>query len=472
MSPLRLHPGLPAAALLSVGLGFASAELGPRALAAVIALPCALLLLMQPRWSFWALIASIPVTVDFGSGITVTRVLLPLVIVSIVGNALLRRCAWPNPFGSPPALAGTLFFCAIALSAVTARALHGSFADGERINKELTAYLTRAVLYMLTLSMLRTPGDVRSAIRVLVVAGVAEALVVMAQVHLRLVLPGDWRSTAVNNIEGTSGAFRAEGTTPHPIYLAGYLQMVLPFAVLLALQARLGVRLLLAGCIALMLYAWSAAVSRSSMLGLVAMAAVVMCIASRLGRAIVVGAVIAAVLALSAHGWSVTDLADTIGRLRHFGSGLRADQLTSTAGSLQFRLESWLGGWGVFLAYPFTGAGLGQAFHVYQPYLPGWAESPFHPQDIHNAFIGVAADVGAPGLAGLLGLWCFALAGVRAAWHDPAMGPYARALLVALLGQVVFLFMNPMVRDMWFTVGLGAALGQVMRLQRQPQGAA
>lgn len=463
MTALRIPTGTLAAGALAVGLGFAAAQMGSKTLALVIAAPCVLLLLARPQWSFWLLVASIPVTVDFGSGLTVTRLVIPLVVASILCNAVLRRCPWPNPLGSPAALTGALFFLAIGLSVVMASVLHGSSVDGVRVNKELTGYLTRLVLFMLTLAMVRRDSDVRAVTWVMVIAGVVEALVVVAQVHFRLVLPGDWRSTAISNVEATSGDFRAEGTTPHPIYLAGYLQMVLPFALLLAWQARLGTRLLVWAGVALLMYAWSAAVSRSSMLGLVAMAAAALCIWSRAGRALVVAGAIAFVLALSAHGWSLTDLAQTIEQLRNFGSNLRADQITSSAGSLQFRMESSIGGWNLFLAQPLTGAGLGQALYAYVAHLPAWASSPFHPQDIHNAFIGVAADAGFFALALLVALWVLTLRGIRAAWSDPVLGPYARTLLVVLIGQFVFLCLNPMVRDMWFTLALGAAFGQIMK---------
>lgn len=68
MTALRMQPGTLAAALLAIGLGFAASELGSKALMLGIAVPCVLLLLARPRWSFWLLIASIPVTVDFDPG--------------------------------------------------------------------------------------------------------------------------------------------------------------------------------------------------------------------------------------------------------------------------------------------------------------------------------------------------------------------------------------------------------------------
>jgi len=241
--------------------------------------------------------------------------------------------------------------------------------------------------------------------------------------------------------------------------------MVLPFAVLAGVQARLGGRLLALAGLALMLYAWSAAVSRSSLLGILAMTGTALCIWSRWGRALVLSLAVLLVLALAAHGWRATELAQSIEQLRSLGGGLRPEQLTSTAGSLAFRLESSAGGWALFMAHPLTGVGLGQTYHLYSPYLPVWAESPYHPQDIHNAFVGVATDAGALSLAALLALWWLALRGVRAAWHDPELGAAARTLCVALVGQLVFVCLTPMVRDMWFTLALAAAMGSLMRQQ-------
>ena len=463
MTASRINPGFAAAALLALLLGYGAAEFGPKLLLLAVATPCALLLMARPQWCFWLLVASIPVTVELGSGVTVTKLLVPLVIASVLVNAVMRRCPWPNPIGSVTAVTGTVFFAVVGLSVVLATLGTNASFDSIRANRELGAYATRMLLFVLTLSMLRSDNDVRNVSIAIVVAAVVEALVVIAQVHFRLVLPGDWRAAAISNVEGTTGDFRAEGTTAHPIYLAGYLQMVLPFAVLVPLRAKPLGRIIAVVCCALLLYAWSLAVSRSSMLGIVAMVATALCVWSRVGRALVLSAAVVFLLALAAHGWNLTDLAQTIEQLRHFGQGLRADQLQSTASSLQFRLESSAGGWNLFLANPFTGVGLGQAIHVYMAYLPAWATSPFHPQDIHNAFLGVAAETGFLGLGALLALWGLALRGIHAAWNDAVLGAYARTLLVVLVGQAVFLALTPMVRDMWFTVPLGAALGQIMQ---------
>jgi O-antigen ligase len=447
------------AAALAVLAGVAAVELGTKALLLTAALPVALALLAQPRWAFWLLVAALPVTVELGAGITVSRVVVPLVVLSVLLNALLGRCAFPNPLASTPARVGLAFFMVAALAWLTAAGWSPGMLDPELRSVEANANVTRLVIFMLTLSLVRTPEDARGAIRVLVVAATLEALLVVAQVKLRFVLPGNWRASAMGNVAESAGDFRADGTTAHPIYLAGYLQMVMPFAAAMLWRGRPLLRLVGAAVLALLVYAWAAAVSRSSMLGLAAMAVVALCLWTPASRALVIALAVGFVLALAAHGWSLSALSVTVEQFRNFGRGLSADQLTSSSGALQFRLESTLGGWNLFLAHPLTGVGLGQVRHHYMAYLPEWAHSPFHPVDIHNVFTAVAAESGGFALLLLLALWVLALRGLHRAWRDPALRPIAGPLLVALVGQLVFVSLTPMVREMWFTLALACALG-------------
>lgn len=458
-------PNIPIVLIVGMVLGLATGLFGLKALLLIVGAPVVLLLLLHPQWCFWLLVAAIPVTIDFGQGLTVTRVVIPVVALGILSNALIRRCPWPNPLGSTAARVGSLFFLSILLSLAVAWLTQRVPLDMLRLNKELAGYATRVAMFFVTLSFVRRPQDVRQVVLVLVLVGILEALIVVAQIHFRLVLPGDWRFSSIARVDSTEGTFRAEGTTPHPIYLAGFLQMVLPFAVLLLLRARLFWRLPLATAIALMLYAWYAAYSRSSLLALVLMLAVALYFFTRFGRAVVVIGFLGFLALLAAHAWSLPDLAQTLEEIRHFGKAVRSDQLTSVAGSLQFRIESSVGGWNLFMAHPLFGVGLAQAIHEYMQYLPGWAVSPFHPEVIHNSFFEVASENGVFALFFLLWLWFIAFRGVASAWNDPELSFYARALFVALVGQVFFLSMTPMVRDIWFTLPLAAAFGEIMTVK-------
>lgn len=452
---------LPGLLLLAGALGWLVSNMGMKAPLAVAFVPLLAALVMHPRWAFWLLIASIPVTIDFGSGLTVSRVVVPLVVTSIAIAVAVRRCPPIRPLRTPAGRAASLMLASIIISAVTMR-LGGDWRlDAELANKDLTAYVTRFTLFFITLMMVREERDLRNALRVLVITGALEALVVLAQVHFRLALPGDWRFSAKLNIVDSEGTFRAEGTTAHPVYLAGYLQMVLPVALLLAAQARGFERGLYAASFGLMLYAWSAAYSRSSLLGLVAMAALAAVIWSRLGRIVVVACSTLLVLGLSAHGWSVTDFAQTLEELRHIGQEVHKDQLSPVASSLQFRLESSVGGLLLFLEHPWWGVGLGQARHHYVPLLPSWAISLFHPNAIHNAFLEVASELGIIGFVAFLAIWWHALRGVALAWNHPRLAATARVMALVLTGQATLLLMTPMVRDVWFSLALTAALGAV-----------
>ena len=468
----RISPTIPVTVTAGILLGAAIGVVGTRALLLIAGAPVLMLLLWQPKWSFWLLVATIPVTIDFGGGLTVTRIIIPLVGLCILSNALLRRCPWPNPVGSSAARIGTLFFLSVLLALTVAWLNQTVPLDTVGLNTELAGYATRLALFFVTLSFVQRPRDVRQVLIVLVVSGVLESLIVVAQMHFRLVLPGDWRFSAWANVASTGGTFRAEGTTPHPVFLAGFLQMVLPFAVLFLLRARrIILKLALAVAVVLILYAWYAAYSRSSLVAIVLMVAVAVFLFSGWGRALVITGGLAFLVLLAAHGWSLPDLAQTFEDIRNFGAAVRRGQLTSGAGSLQFRLESSAGGWNLFMANPLFGVGLAQAIHQYLPYLPHWAVTPFHPVAIHNAFLEVAAESGIMALLFFSSLWLLAFRGVLSAWNDRRLAPYARALFIALVGQFMFVIMTPMVRDVWFTLPLAAACGQIMAARardRQP----
>jgi O-antigen ligase len=446
-------------------LGAVIAIAGTKAFLAILALPLFLVLLIRPQVCLWVLIAVIPVTIDFGGGLTVTRMVLPPVLAAIFFNAAAERCPWPNPFATDAGRTALFFMLAVVAGVALSNA---RVFDAESLTKEASGYLTRFVLFFVTLSMVKSARDIRHVLWVLVAVSIAEALITIAQVHFRFVLPGDWRAAAQSKIDVSTDGFRAEGTTPHPIFLAGFLQMVLPFLALMIWRARGLLRPVLAGCFVLLLYAWFSTYSRSSFIGMALMAVAAAWLWWKASRAPLVGGAIVFLAILAAHGWSFPELARSIEQIRGVGAAFKSGELYSSAGSFQFRLESWAGGLNLFLAHPLTGVGLGQARFNYMPYLPDWAFSEIHPEAIHNSFIEVAAEEGLLGLVPLLGLWFIALRSIRRSWNDPELSDYARALFIALIGQLAFLAFTPMVRDMWFTLALGAAMGHIIQARITP----
>ena len=85
------------------------------------------------------------------------------------------------------------------------------------------------------------------------------------------------------------------------------------------------------------------------------------------------------------------------------GGGLfgKAD-VNEASGSWQFRLESIVGGWKLFVANPWFGVGFGQSIWHYTKYLPAWANHSSHPSTIHNVFLEVASELGMFALAAFL----------------------------------------------------------------------
>ncbi len=450
---------LQGAAFVAAGLllGSASVALGIKSLALVAAAVAVAFMAIHPAGSLYMMVATIPMALDFGGGLTVTRITAPLALVLVFINAATRRCPWPRLLQWPEGVLAAAFIGMVLVSV--------SYAPDKALAvTELGPCAVLAALFYLTLTFTRDPRDLDRLAWILVAVALVEMLVTLAQVHYRFVMPGSWRPAALENIDVTSKGFRAEGTTAHPIFLAGFFQMALPFFFLLLWRTRhtwLRVGLVLS--VPLVLYAWKSAYARSSMIGMAAMLLAAMALSSRIGRiAVLVGSAAGAAL-LAAYGFSVEDIIRDVDSIEVLHEMFKGADLYGSVDSFRFRIESWAGGFNLFLAHPWTGVGIGQAVTSYMPYLPGWAQSPAHPTEIHNVFIEAACELGVLALAALVGLWVLAFASLRRALRDPRLRAYAQTLLVVLVGQLAFLTFTPMVRDIWFTLPLAIALGRMAR---------
>ncbi|HBH80154.1 MAG TPA: hypothetical protein DDY39_10040 [Nitrospira sp.] len=58
-----------------------------------------------------------------------------------------------------------------------------------------------------------------------------------------------------------------------------------------------------------------------------------------------------------------------------------------------------------------------------------------------------------------LGLWGWAFVCVRRGLRLPVLRPYAVLMCALLLGQMAFLMITPMVREIWLTLPMAMALG-------------
>ncbi|MBI4003361.1 MAG: O-antigen ligase family protein, partial [Nitrospira defluvii] len=137
--------------------------------------------------------------------------------------------------------------------------------------------------------------------------------------------------------------------------------------------------------------------------------------------------------------------------------------LNEGSGSFDFRLESIVGGWNLFWAHPWFGVGFGQSINHYMKYLPAWATHPFHPATIHNVFLEVACELGIVAASAFIGLWAWAFISVKRALRIAELRPYAVLLSSILVGQMAFLMITPMVREIWLTLAMAIAVGHMAR---------
>jgi O-antigen ligase len=437
--------------VLGGALGALAAALSAKAVLVVVAAFVLVAMLVYPVASLYMLLVILPVSVDFGGGLTITRVVAPCALLLMLGNALARRSPWPD-LRRPEALLALLFFAAATLSVLYS-------ADRAKALADLGGAGVWVALFFATLTFVRTPRDVSRVMTVVVAVAVVEALLTVAQVHFRFVMPGDWRMASLEGIDTNGAGSRAEGTATHPIMLAGFLLMVMPLAACKLMGARGAMqRAVLIVALALIVEAWYSTYARSSMVAIATMLVAAIAAGSRLGALVVLAVLAAAVALLAAHGFDVPAAIRSVEGIHFLGEGFRYADLYDSVSSFRFREESWAGGMQLFLAHPLLGVGLGQAIDAYMAYLPYWATSPVHPAEIHNTFIEVAAELGVFTLLVFVGLWLCAFFGTLRAWRDPELGRYARALFVVLVGQLVFLLFTPMVRDIWLTLPLAAAL--------------
>ncbi len=448
-------------ALVGMALGTSVLAFSAKALVLLVAATIGMALAASSVATYYALVTTIPVQVDFIGGLTVTKMIIPFCLAVVGFNALIGRGPWPTFTCGPGGYLAGVFLIASAVSPMIQEQPFQSLA-------EVAAVAVYGSLFFLTLTFNRTPEQFRRLLWVIAIAGTVEAVITAAQVHYGFVMPGAWRSDlGQTNQEMGDGAFsaildgkiRAEGTTDHPILLASYYLLTIPCtACLWLIEERPRTRFLLAGMVALMSYGWYYTFARSSMIGFAIMIVVAVSFYSKAARPLVyvgIGLLLMGLLSYSAISDTFWAGVDAFGKLRWFE---RAD-VNSASDSWQFRVESIVGGWNLLWAHPWLGVGFGQSIWHYMKYLPSWANHPFHPATIHNVFLQVGSELGVVSLMAFLGLWVWAFVCVRRGLRLPVLRPYAVLMCALLLGQMAFLMITPMVREIWLTLPMAMALG-------------
>jgi O-antigen ligase len=463
MKPTLTSFGVPV--FVGAALGASVLALSVKALVIIAGIAVLMAMATSSVITYFILVTTLPMYMDVFGELTVTKLIVPLVIGMILFNALVRRGPWPVVTQWPAGYLAALFFLVSAASFF--------FTEHERfLPVEAYKIPVYAAFFFFTLTFIRTTDDFHRLLWVLVITGLVEAIITAAQVHYGFVMPGAWRTNIGLPIEGAmdgsfmsfqEGKIRAEGTTPHPIALASFFLLAIPCTTFLCLrEVRPLIQSLLVGVLALMVYAWWYTFARSSVIGFAAVIVVALWFRSKVTRTLIligIGILITGLLSYQVVSqWFETGI-QTI----ESQSFLAKADLNEAGGSFQFRVESIVGGWNLFLAHPWLGIGMGGSILHYTKHLPAWAVSPVHPATIHNVFLEIASESGIFALGGFMGLWVWAFICLTRGLRLPEVRPYAMLMMSILVGQLAFLMITPLMREIWVTLPMAIAIGHMAK---------
>lgn len=424
----------------------------------VVAAGVVLVTLLRPQLGLLLIVPAVP----FGSlrqvQVSVMNVGLAEVLVALaLGAWLLRMIArqeirWRWPPLSLPLLA---FLGVLLLSSLSALSLQHSL-------KEIIKWVEVLALYVMVANELDGRW-MRLLVAVMLGTG---ALAALHGVYQFLFQVGP---------EGfvLFGRFmRAHGTFEQPNPYAGYLGLILPLALGLAIAAALPVAgrvrarawwlVWAGGCGALMLAALIMSWSRGAWLGFAAAVAVlVIAVVVRRGRVAVLlvlaGLVVAYTLLAAGLPLLPPAIVERFGDLTSYVAfqDVRGAEVTDANFALLERMAHWQSALAMLTDHPWLGVGIGNYEPAYAAYaLPQWSVALGH---AHNYYLNIAAEAGVFGLAAYLLLWGAALMGAwRAALRASGI-PWGVAL--GILGVVVHLgvhhlFDNLFVHGMYLHLGM------------------
>ncbi len=295
--------------------------------------------------------------------------------------------------------------------------------------------------------------SVRAFVRLDEILPVTVSLILAADLEALL---GAWQFFTQHGPEGfvLYGRFmRAYGTFQQPNPFAGYLGLILPVALSLALWAllewdgdspwgRWGAVGFYGGSALLILAVIGMSWSRGAWLGLAFGVATVIVVRPRKSFYIVSAAVavgIVAVLAIAPDAVAVPRaLASRMSDVYSFLSGgmdLSHIQVTDANFSSVERLAHWLAGMRMWADHPWLGVGIGNYpifYHLYN--VPRWQEALGH---AHNYYINIAAEAGIVGLLGYLTMW---IGGLWVLWKSrKRSGRALAALTIGAMGTLMHL---------------------------------
>lgn len=450
------------AALGSI-LGAGVLALSTKAVVLLVGLIGAVILANLTLAPLIAVTAAVPVNVHLAGPITVTRILIAGAACLLVYNASVGKGPWPKLFRRPDGPLMLLFLAASVMSVLVA---------GTTL-QPVASRVLEGIIFFVAVTYIRDTDDLRQFFWALAVIGVGQGLMVVAETKLGIVLPGEWHAHLADQQEEVP---RAVGTSGHPITLGGFYMVAVPCTICLILLTRQKLlKFALLGSLVLMAYAVYSTYSRSTWMGFAVMAFFAVALTSRVGRNLAIGAALSGFVFLAIYGFSIPDIiADLESLIPDRIYAVMRDRVGLLAGSESFlvRFENWAMAVNMWADNPIFGVGVGQSIDRSLEYLPSWGQREFATQEeAHNAFLMAASESGILAFIAFTGLWIWAFRSVARASKDPEYGPYAKVLQIILCGQFVFILVTPIVREIWLTLGVSAAIGHAMR-QRATAGEA
>ncbi len=475
LAPPALMAGLTLVALLLL------ATLGPMAaVALVIGGAIVLLTLAEPRYGLYLAVLSVPVQ-QYGSvkGLTATQGAFALVLIAWAAGKLLRGAKWDG-LRDANLWRFVLFSVAILASGRVAGDIKATLTEGFHWGEALA-------IYVIARDTLRARRDWAGLVACFFVGAGGEAFIGTVQSKLGL-----------GNLSFfVGGIARSFGTFGRPNSYAGYLEMILPFAVTVSLWALfalpaaarrwravrggplaaerrallplLGLLATLAGVgtTALMLAAGiTLSLSRGAWFGAAAGVLVMMLLAGRRWAitALVATGLLVATLTLGGAGVLPKTLQERIGSV---GSSLilldyGKVPITPQNFAVKERMAYWFGGIHMAEDHPWQGVGLG---NYGQEYDAKYFTSPFMKSQVHahNYYIHITAETGVIGLAAYLlligGVFATGVGAVRRTVRDP----FARALALGGIGVIVAVTVHNLFEDL-HVLSLGVHLSAIWAL--------
>jgi O-antigen ligase len=391
--------------------------------------------------------------VPWGSSLSPGPGSLPLTPVDIIAaevgaawlvDAVVRR---RNPIADA-VLTPYIFFylVAILLSVTQSTNLAAS-------GRELIKWLEFAEVFLVTLWFLRTRLHLRLFAAALVCGGVSQAALGFFQFV---------QQTGPAAFGLHRAFFRSYGSFDQPNPYAGYLNMVIPIAAVMALKAEQRWERVLYWCATtVMLFALLASQSRGALLAALVAAVVLAACLFRRARPLLRLAFLAAVAIGLGATFGVIPSGPITRSMTSIGLGdIAFGNVTNGNFSAVERAAHWLAGVRMFAAHPFLGVGIGNYSVAYPAFHPrGWYASLEH---AHNYYINIAAE------AGIVGLTSYTLMVGSALWYSYAIVRRTRdnvcfAVALGALGALVATnFHN--IFDVLYVHGMATLLGSILAL--------